>query len=177
MVSETGAELAEGHIGECVVMQVGGDRTDARGTVGDPFAQVFGDGNMAKLKARPLTMLGIDLLTEAERLGAKVNDDTTVYYGAASIALVQAKWVSTTLFYEHMLKRLAEGAEESQDLRGFLRTLFPDFTCHQTPAGYKVFCCGLHTFWPGRVSAKHFVDLFLGVSKPAVRGWLLACGC
>lgn len=40
-----------------------------------------------------------------------------------------------SLFFKHMLKRLPEGAAKSQDLRGLLRTLFPDFMCEQTRAG------------------------------------------
>lgn len=168
--SETRSEPRNGQNCEYIATQTDDSTcTDVRSTglEPDPFGQIFAGGGMAKLPQRPLGRLGSHFLDKAEALGVTVDDDATVYWGAACITLVQAGFQPQTVFFNAMCQHLELCAQKADDLAEFLAILYPGLSCEKTAEGYKVERDGKQVPWRGSVAAQHYVEHFVSVSNPA----------
>lgn len=168
--SETRSEPRSGQNGEYIATQTDNSTcTDVRSTgwEPDPFGQIFAGKRMAKLPNRPLNRLGVQLLEKAEALGVTLDDDATVYWGAACITLMQAGFQPRTSFFVAICQRLSQCAEGADDLGEFLAALHPGLLCEKTAVGYTVERDGKLISWRGSVAAQYYVEIFVLVSNLA----------
>ncbi|KAK7720300.1 hypothetical protein SLS63_009972 [Diaporthe eres] len=136
-------------------------RSGQNGWEPDPFGQIFAGKRMAKLPNRPLNRLGVQLLEKAEALGVTLDDDATVYWGAACITLMQAGFQPRTSFFVAICQRLSQCAEGADDLGEFLAALHPGLLCEKTAVGYTVERDGKLISWRGSVAAQYYVEIFV----------------